>query len=90
MNVQREAVECHGADESYTCGHGVHYLEVPVEPQPLQLGENVERLKLFQVEDLRVREPELLDEGHVHGDPGVCLVFRSQVLLNFLLKINIK
>ena len=44
---------------------------MPVEPEPLQLGEDVQRLELLQVEDLRVGQPELLDEVDVDGDPGV-------------------
>ena len=69
LNVQGEAVEGHGADEGDPGGHRVHDLRVPVEPEPLQLGQHVQRLELLQVEDLGVREPELLDEGHVHRDP---------------------
>ena len=69
MNIQGEAVEGHGADEGDPGGHRVHDLRVPVEPEPLQLGQHVQRLELLQVEDLGVREPELLDEGHVHRDP---------------------
>ena len=71
LHVQRERVEHHGADEGDARGHGVHYLELAVEPEPLQLGEDVERLELFQVEDLGVGQPKLLDEAHVHGDPRV-------------------
>ena len=44
---------------------------LPVEPEPLQLGEDVQRLELLQVEDLGVGQPELLDEVDVDGDPGV-------------------
>ena len=51
---------------------------VPVEPEPLQLGEDVERLELLQVEDLGVGQPELLDEVDVDGDPGVGAVDQLQ------------
>ena len=44
----------------------------------------------LKVEYLGVREPELLDEGDVHWDPGVRLVLRREVLLDFLLEINLK
>ena len=52
-------------------GQSVHQSNLPVEPEPLQLGEDVQRLELLQVEDLRVGQPELLDEVDVDGDPGV-------------------
>ena len=38
LNIQREAVECHGTDEGYSRGHSIHYLKVSVQPQSLQLG----------------------------------------------------
>ena len=88
MNIQGEAVEGHGADEGDPGGHRVHDLRVPVEPEPLQLGQHVQRLELLQVEDLGVREPELLDEGHVHRDPlrlgllGVILVHHTIIFRN--------
>ena len=44
----------------------------------------------LKVEYLGVREPELLDERDVHWDPGVRLVLRREVLLDFLLEINLK
>ena len=92
LNVQGEAVEGHGADEGDPGGHRVHDLRVPVEPEPLQLGQHVQRLELLQVEDLGVREPELLDEGHVHRDPlrlgllGVILVHHTKYFSRYLQK----
>ena len=46
-------------------------LPVPVEPESLQLGEDVQRFELFQVQDFGVGQPKLLDEAHVHGYPSV-------------------
>ena len=71
LHVQREGVEGHGADEGDPGGHGVHDLKVTVEPEPLELAEDVEGLELLEVEDLGVGEPELFDEAHVDGDPVV-------------------
>ena len=47
LNIQRKTVECHGTDERYSGGHGVHYLKVSVQPQTLQFGQNVQGSKLF-------------------------------------------
>ena len=46
-------------------------LPVPVEPESLQLGEDVQRFELFQVQDFGVGQPKLLDEAHVHWYPPV-------------------
>ena len=71
LHVEGEGVEHHGADECDSRGHGVHDLKLAVEPEPLQLGEDGERLELLQVEDLGVGQPKLLYEVHVHRNPGV-------------------
>ena len=41
---------------------------MPVEPEPLQLGQHVERLELLEVEDLGVGQPELLDVEFLNFD----------------------
>lgn len=72
--VEREGNEVHGADVRDPGRHGVHDLELAVQPEALQLGEHVERLELLQVEDLGVGEPELLDKADVDGNPGVSIL----------------
>ena len=80
--------------------NSVDQLQVPVEPETLELGEDVEggelgssyfdnfvRKKYFgkatnfalgmyllQVEDLDIRHPDLLHQGHIHWDQGIFLV----------------
>ena len=86
MNVEREAVECHGTDESYPRGHGIHNLKVTIEPQSFKLGQHIERLKLLEVENLRVWQPKLLDKGNINRNPGICIILGPKILFNFLLK----
>ena len=65
--------------------HGVHDLELSVEPEPFELGEYVECLELLEVENFSVRKPELFDEADVDRDPAVRLLTlpqdRSQLLV---------
>ena len=41
---------------------------MPVEPEPLQLGQHVECLKLLEVEDLGVGQPEFLHVEFLNFD----------------------
>ena len=63
LHVQRERVERHWADEGDPRGHRVHDLELSIEPETLQLGEDVQGLELFEVQDLCVGKPEFLGKG---------------------------
>ena len=41
---------------------------MPVEPEPFQLGQHVERLELLEVEDLGVGQPEFLHVEFLNFD----------------------
>ena len=86
MDIQWEAVECHWTDECDSRGHCIHYLKISVQPQSFQLGQHIQRLKLFQIENLSVGQPELFYEGDIDWDPfSFSPHLWSQYLINPLL-----
>ena len=69
LDVERERVETHGADERDPCRQNVEQIAILADPQALQLGQNVQRLKHLQIQHLDIRQPDLGHKLQIYGKP---------------------
>ena len=61
LNVEGKVVKSHRTNPNNSAGHGVNQFKVSIEPEPLELRQNIESLELFQIQNLHVGYPYLLN-----------------------------
>ena len=67
LNIHREGVKLHRTDERNTGSQGVKQLVSIVDPDALQFGQHRVRFEGLEVEYFDVRQPQIVQDGQVHG-----------------------
>ena len=66
LYIQWKIVKSHWTKKSYLGANVVSYGSL-IYPNPLKLGENVLKAKIFQMFYQQVRQPQLIDEAFIHS-----------------------